>query len=661
MPVAHFAVSLRRSTAGKHVFCEKPLCDRAASTAATLVAEASRRGVRLGCAPDTFLGAGGRPGARDHRRGRIGTVLCRHRFLLSHGMEHWHPNPEFFFKPGGGPILDIGPYYLAALVNLLGPVARVRRRAPPAFAHAHRHRRGPAQRARRITVETPTTVMALLRFASGADIVFTLSWDVWKHSHLPIELYGTDGSLRVPDPNFFGGDGGVHRARWRLGQRSTSSEQPFGDRTGVRRPGPPARRIAPTTASSASPSSPMRWRTARRIAPPARSRAMRSTSCTRCCRPLNRAAASRYNRASSGRPHSTDDDAAACERAWRRLSAGITARQAECRHADNDARAQRSSWRSSPATRRRSTPSTAIAGWAAALGYKGVQIPTWDGRLFDLDKAADSADLLRRDQGRRWPQHGVALTELSTHLQGQLVAVHPAYDEAFDGFAPAAVRGNPTARQAWAVDQLMKAARASQRLGLTAQRTFSGALAWPYLYPWPQRPPGLIETAFDELAKRWKPILDAFDAAGVDLCYEIHPGEDLHRRRDASRCSWRASATTRAATSSTTRATFVLQQLDYLAFIDIYHERIKAFHVKDAEFNPTGRQGVYGGFQSWIDRAGRFRSLGDGQVDFGGIFSKLAQIRLRLAGRCWNGNAASRSPRTARARARRSSPTTSSA
>ena len=113
---------------------------------------------------------------------------------------------------------------------------------------------------------------------------------------------------------------------------------------------------------------------------------------------------------------------------------------------------------------------------------------------------------------------GVELTELSTHLQGQLVAVHPAYDAAFDGFAPESVRGNPAARQAWGVEQLLYAAKASANLGVKAHVTFSGALAWPYIYPWPQRPPGLIETAFEELAKRWKPILDAFDAAGVDLC-----------------------------------------------------------------------------------------------------------------------------------------------
>ena len=264
-----------------------------------------------------------------------------------------------------------------------------------------------------------------------------------------------------------------------------------------------------------------------------------------------------------------------------------------------------------------------IARWAASHGYKGVQIPSWDKRLFDLERAAKSKTYCDEVSGTL-ARHGLEPTELSTHLQGQLVAVHPAYDLAFDGFAPENVRGNAKARQQWATGQLKLAAKASARLGLAAHATFSGALAWPYLYPWPQRPAGLVETAFDELARRWRPILDAFDDAGVDVAFEIHPGEDLHdgasfemfleRVGNHPRCNLLYDP-----------SHFVLQQLDYLEYIDLYHSRIKAFHVKDAEFNPTGRQGVYGGFQPWIDRAGRFRSLGDGRVDFSAIFSKLAQ------------------------------------
>jgi len=264
-----------------------------------------------------------------------------------------------------------------------------------------------------------------------------------------------------------------------------------------------------------------------------------------------------------------------------------------------------------------------IAAWAAKLGYKGVQIPTWDARLFDLQRAAESKAYCDEIRGTL-AGYGLGITELSTHLQGQLVAVHPAYDVAFDGFAPEKLRGNPKARRAWAVEQLLLSARASVNLGLAAHVTFSGALAWPYFYPWPQRPAGLIETAFDELATRWRPILDAFDKAGVDLCFEIHPGEDLHdgvtfemfleRVGNHPRCNVLYDP-----------SHFVLQQLDYLEFIDLYHSRIKMFHVKDAEFRPTGRQGVYGGYQSWVNRAGRFRSPGDGQVDFKAIFSKLTQ------------------------------------
>ena len=262
-----------------------------------------------------------------------------------------------------------------------------------------------------------------------------------------------------------------------------------------------------------------------------------------------------------------------------------------------------------------------ICKWASSIGYKGVQIPSWDSRLIDLKKASESKDYCEEIKGIT-KKYNLEITELSTHLQGQLVAVHPAYDTAFDGFAAPEVRGNPKARQEWAVNQLMMAAKASNNLGLDRHVTFSGALAWPYVYPWPQRPEGLIENAFDELSKRWKPILDHFDQNGVDLCYEIHPGEDLHdgitfemfleKVGNHKRCNMLFDP-----------SHYVLQHLDYLSHIDIYHEKIKMFHVKDAELNPSGKQGVYGGYQSWVNRAGRFRSLGDGQVDFKSIFSKL--------------------------------------
>jgi sugar phosphate isomerase/epimerase len=267
-----------------------------------------------------------------------------------------------------------------------------------------------------------------------------------------------------------------------------------------------------------------------------------------------------------------------------------------------------------------------ICKWSAGLGFKGVQIPSWATSYFDLQKAAESKTYADEIKGVV-NSHGLQITELSTHLQGQLVAVNPAYDDLFDAFAPAEVHKNPKARQEWAVQQLKYAAKASQNLGLTEHATFSGALLWPMVYPWPQRPAGVVETGFKELAKRWLPILDVFDENGVDLCYEVHPGEDLHdgitfemflkEVNNHKRCNLLYDP-----------SHFVLQCLDYLEYIDIYHERIKMFHVKDAEFNPTGRQGVYGGYQNWVERAGRFRSLGDGQVDFKAIFSKMAQYNF---------------------------------
>ena len=263
-----------------------------------------------------------------------------------------------------------------------------------------------------------------------------------------------------------------------------------------------------------------------------------------------------------------------------------------------------------------------ITKWAADCGYVGVQVPSWDGRLFDLGKAADSKGYCEEIAGVA-QANGVQITELSTHLQGQLVAVHPAYDDAFDGFTVPEMRGNPKARQEWAVDQVRMALTASRNLGLTAMASFSGALAWPFVYPWPQRPAGLVETAFDELARRWRPILDHAEECGVDICYEIHPGEDLHDGDTFEMFLDRVNNHARA-NMLYDPSHYVLQCLDYLDNIDIYKDRIRMFHVKDAEFNPTGRKGVYGGFQPWVDRAGRFRSLGDGQVDFGAIFSKMA-------------------------------------
>src|SRR5699024_1641836 len=264
-----------------------------------------------------------------------------------------------------------------------------------------------------------------------------------------------------------------------------------------------------------------------------------------------------------------------------------------------------------------------ICEWAAGLGYEGVQIPIWDPRCIDVKQAAESKTYADELKGTV-QEAGLQITELSSHIIGQLVAVHPAYNELFDAFAPEELHGKARERQEWAVRQLKYSAKASQNLGLQAHGTFSGALMWHTVYPWPQRPAGIVEQGFEELANRWEPILNTFEECGVDVCYEIHPGEDLHDGITYERFL--------EATGNHPRVKilydpshFVLQCMDYLEFIDIYHDKISMFHVKDAEFNPTGRSGVYGGYQSWVDRPGRFRSIGDGQVDFKQVFSKLTK------------------------------------
>lgn len=264
-----------------------------------------------------------------------------------------------------------------------------------------------------------------------------------------------------------------------------------------------------------------------------------------------------------------------------------------------------------------------ICDWAAGLGYKAVQIPAWDKRVIDIEKAAESKEYCDEIKGIV-NNAGLEISELSTHLLGQLVASHPAYDSMFDAFAPAELHNDPTARSEWAVRQMKAAAKASHHLGLNVMGSFSGSLLFHTMYPWPQRPKGLVEAGFKELANRWLPILDYCKDLGVEVCYELHPGEDLHDGVTFERFLEVTNHHT-SAKILYDPSHFVLQQMDYLQFIDIYHEHIRMFHVKDAEFRPNGKSGVYGGYQDWIDRPGRFRSLGDGQVDFKQIFSKLSQ------------------------------------
>jgi len=264
-----------------------------------------------------------------------------------------------------------------------------------------------------------------------------------------------------------------------------------------------------------------------------------------------------------------------------------------------------------------------MAKWASALGYCGMQLPSWDVRFIDIEQAATSQTYCGEINGML-ASHGMQITDLASHIQGQLCAVNPAHDLWLDGLAPEKVRGNRDARQAWAIEQVKTCITASNKLGLTTMGTFSGSLLWPYWYPFPQRPEGLVEEGFAELARIWCPILDHADANGIDICFEIHPMEDLFDGATFDRFLEAVDNHPRCCINLDP-SHLLKQGLDYLAFIDIYHERIKTCHVKDSEFNPTGKQGFLGGYLNWVDRAARDRSLGDGQTDFKSFFSKLTQ------------------------------------
>ncbi|WP_159715226.1 Gfo/Idh/MocA family protein [Geminicoccus flavidas] len=203
IPNAHVEVSGAALEAGKHVYSEKPLATSLAG-ARELTALARRRGVHLAVAPDTILGPGGQLARKLVDEGEVGTITAGTAFVLSRGMEHWHPSPGFYFQPGGGPVFDMGPYYVTQLVQLLGPVERVAALAATGIAERVVTAPGPMQ-GQTIRPEVATTIMGLLDFASGAKVMFGASWDVEAHGHRPIELYGTRASLRVPDPNFMGG------------------------------------------------------------------------------------------------------------------------------------------------------------------------------------------------------------------------------------------------------------------------------------------------------------------------------------------------------------------------------------------------------------------------------------------------------------------------
>ena len=266
-----------------------------------------------------------------------------------------------------------------------------------------------------------------------------------------------------------------------------------------------------------------------------------------------------------------------------------------------------------------------LGEWAAGLGYKGVQLPTWDPRVIDLDRAAESKAYCDEYRGML-KERGLEPTELSGHLQGQVLAIHPAYEVMFQPFYPEGLAD--AERAEWATGELEKVIRASANMGLGNIPTLSGGFAWHLVYPWPQRPEGIIEEAFGELAKRWKPLLDMARDWGLVFTYELHPGSDVY---DGATYEMFLDFLDGhpAACLNYDPSHFLLQQLDYLDFIVRYGDRIKAFHVKDAEFRPSGRVGVYSGYQPWTERAGRFRSLGDGQVDFTRVFTMLTEAGFR--------------------------------
>lgn len=262
-----------------------------------------------------------------------------------------------------------------------------------------------------------------------------------------------------------------------------------------------------------------------------------------------------------------------------------------------------------------------IGRWAADLGFKGVQIPGWDPRAIDLDKAAESKTYCDDYRGLL-QEMGLEPTEVTGYLAGQVLAVHPAYEIMFEAFHPPGLKGNE--RTEWATGELKKCIYASVNMGTSVIPVLSGGFAWHTIYPWPQRPDGIIQEAFKELARRWRPLLDLAHDNGTVLAYELHPGSDVY---DGATYEMFLDYTDNhdAACLNYDPSHFLLQQLDYLEFIRLYGERIKGFHVKDAEFRPSGRVGVYGGYQSWVGRAGRFRSLGDGQVDFTRVFTLLTE------------------------------------
>lgn len=261
-----------------------------------------------------------------------------------------------------------------------------------------------------------------------------------------------------------------------------------------------------------------------------------------------------------------------------------------------------------------------IAGWAVKKGFKGLQVPSWMPELIDLDKCAKSKTYADEWKGKLKAK-GLEVTDLYG-LQGQMLAIHPAMEELFADFFPKGMSDGE--RVTHYQGELKKIVDASVNLGVKGIPCLSGGLAWNMVYPWPQRPPGLIEAAYRELARRWLPVLDYANEKGLTINYELHPGCDLF---DGATYDRFLSYTNDhpAACINYDPSHFIIQCLDLYEFIKVYGSRIKGFHVKDGEFRPTAKCGVYGGMLPWKDRAGRFRSTGYGMVDFKRLFSLMTE------------------------------------
>lgn len=271
----------------------------------------------------------------------------------------------------------------------------------------------------------------------------------------------------------------------------------------------------------------------------------------------------------------------------------------------------------------------AICAWASGIGFGGAQIPSWDRRFVDIKQAAASKSWCEDHILKPMDDCDMRPTHFATHLQGQFMAQNPAHVGLFDAFGPVPLAGRPDEQRAWAEAELRRAVDASVYCGLNVVFSFTGSFLFPYVYPWPPRPESLVRAGYFELARRWLPVLNYAGDKGVKIAFEVHPMEDVFDGATFEQFL-DACGGHEAVGIAFDPSHFILQVLDYLAFVDLYHDRIFGAHWKDGEFNPSGRQGVYSGMMPFISRAGRFRSLGDGHLTLKALEAGLAKYGLSL-------------------------------